>query len=138
MFFLGERREGEVKRMNKKIWLANVFLLAVIMVATILSATVQAAETDWWPMFHHDLNHTGTSTSTGPIRNSTLWTYTTGNSVYSSPAVVDGFVYVGSYDKKVYCLMPPLERSFGATQHTMSCILPLPLLTVESTWVPVM
>ncbi|MFD3309945.1 PQQ-binding-like beta-propeller repeat protein [Streptomyces sp. NPDC058694] len=33
-----------------------------------------------------------------------LWTHTTGNSVYSAPAVVDGTVYIGSTDKKVYAL----------------------------------
>ncbi|MCC9710336.1 PQQ-binding-like beta-propeller repeat protein [Streptomyces sp. MNU76] len=33
-----------------------------------------------------------------------LWTYTTSDKVYSSPAVVDGTVYIGSLDKKVYAL----------------------------------
>jgi outer membrane protein assembly factor BamB len=66
--------------------------------------TTQAADTDWWPMFHHDPNHTGTSTSTAPTTNNTLWTYTTGGNVESSPAVVGGFVYVGSDDDNVYCL----------------------------------
>jgi outer membrane protein assembly factor BamB len=31
-----------------------------------------------------------------------LWSYATGNSVSSSPAVVNSVVYVGSYDGKVY------------------------------------
>ena len=62
------------------------------------------AGVDWWPMFHHDLNHTGYSTSTAPDTNNTIWNYTTGSSVPGSPAVADGKVYVGSYDKKVYCL----------------------------------
>jgi hypothetical protein len=58
---------------------------------------------DWWPMFHHDLNHTGYSTSRAPKTNQTLWSYTTGGQVaYSSPAVSDGKVYVGSLDSKVY------------------------------------
>jgi len=57
-----------------------------------------------WPMFHHDLNHTGYSSSSGPTTNQTLWTYTTGGYVYSSPAVADGRVYVGSIDDNVYCL----------------------------------
>jgi hypothetical protein len=65
--------------------------------------TVQAAGTDWWPMFHHDLSHTGYSTSTGPTTNNTLWTYTTGAGVESSPAVVGGLVYVGSWEV-FYCL----------------------------------
>ncbi|MDX3697755.1 protein kinase, partial [Streptomyces europaeiscabiei] len=33
-----------------------------------------------------------------------LWTYTTSDRVFSSPAVVDGTVYIGSLDKKVYAL----------------------------------
>ncbi|MEV7445699.1 serine/threonine-protein kinase, partial [Streptomyces sp. NPDC091204] len=33
-----------------------------------------------------------------------LWAHTTGNHVSSSPAVVDGTVYIGSEDKKVYAL----------------------------------
>jgi outer membrane protein assembly factor BamB len=32
------------------------------------------------------------------------WTYTTGNSVFSSPAVANGVVYVGSEDRNVYAL----------------------------------
>jgi len=59
---------------------------------------------DWWPMFRHDLSHTAYSTSIAPNTNNTLWTYTTGDDVWSSPAVVDGKVYVGSYDNKTYCL----------------------------------
>ena len=55
---------------------------------------VVADETvDWWPMFRHDPNHTGYSTSTAPNTNNTIWIYTTGGPVYSSPAVVDGKVY---------------------------------------------
>ncbi len=57
-----------------------------------------------WPMFRNNLQHTGYSASPAPNTNQTLWTYTTGMSVYSSPAVVDGMVYIGSYDKKVYAL----------------------------------
>jgi len=59
---------------------------------------------DWWPMFHHDLSHTGYSTSKAPNTNNTIWSYTTGDDVFSSPAVADGKVYVGSMDRNVYCL----------------------------------
>jgi outer membrane protein assembly factor BamB len=55
-------------------------------------------------MFHHDLTHTGISTSTAPSTNHTIWGYTLGGSVFSSPAVVGGLVYVGSEDNNVYCL----------------------------------
>ncbi|MGD0160313.1 MAG: hypothetical protein ABSB89_08445 [Candidatus Bathyarchaeia archaeon] len=33
---------------------------------------------DWWPMFHHDLNHTGYSNSKAPKMYQTLWNFTTG------------------------------------------------------------
>jgi len=59
---------------------------------------------DWWPMFRHDGSHSGFSTSTAPYTNSTEWNYTTGDDVFSSPSIVDGKVYVGSYDANVYCL----------------------------------
>ena len=58
--------------------------------------TVSAAGAYDWPMFRHDLQHTGYSTSPAPNTNQTLWNYTTGNFVASSPAVADGKVYVGS------------------------------------------
>lgn len=33
-----------------------------------------------------------------------IWSYQTGDTVRSSPAVSDGYVYVGSYDSRLYCL----------------------------------
>jgi outer membrane protein assembly factor BamB len=59
---------------------------------------------DWWPMFRHDNPHSGFSTSTAPHTNSTAWNYTTLDDVFSSPAIVDNKVYIGSYDANVYCL----------------------------------
>ena len=61
-------------------------------------------DTDWWTMFRHDLQHSGYSTSLAPNTNNTLWSYTTGDWVDSSPAVADGKVYIGSDDSKAYCL----------------------------------
>ena len=63
-----------------------------------------------WPMFRHDLSHSGYSSSTAPTTNHTLWNYTTGSYVDSSPAVAYGKVYVGSNDYSVYCL----DASTGA------------------------
>ena len=81
--------------------------MLLLLLASTLAVAVKiqpaSADVDWWPMFHHDLNHTGTSTSTGPTTNNTLWTYTTGGIVFSSPAVVGGLVYVGG-GGNVYCL----------------------------------
>jgi len=65
----------------------------------------QSSTVDWWSMFRHDLTHAGYSVSTAPLTNQLLWSYATGNSVaYSSPAVLNGVVYVGSDDDYVYAL----------------------------------
>jgi len=62
-------------------------------------------DVDWWPMFHHDLNNSGFSTSKyAPQTSNILWTFETGLFVMSSPAVVNSKVYVGSFDEYFYCL----------------------------------
>lgn len=57
-----------------------------------------------WPKFRHDLNNTGYTSQVGPKTNLTAWEFDTGGVVTSSPAVVDGVVYVGSNDTYVYAL----------------------------------
>ena len=64
----------------------------------------QAGDAGAWFMFHQNWNHTGNSSSTAPHTNQTLWTYHTGGAVYSSPAVANGTLYVGSNDDRVYAL----------------------------------
>jgi outer membrane protein assembly factor BamB len=59
---------------------------------------------DWWPMFHHDQNHSGYTTSNGPVTNSTLWTFTADDPLLSSPIVANGKVFIGSNSGRMYCL----------------------------------
>ena len=56
-----------------------------------------------WPMFHDNLNHTGTTETTPKENNGPFWERTTNGSIFSSPIIVNGSVYVGSYDHKLYC-----------------------------------
>jgi hypothetical protein len=49
-----------------------------------------------------------------------VWSYTTGDSVLSSPAVADGKVYVGSMDGKVYCFGWPSPGTTPATTPSPS------------------
>ena len=84
----------------------------------IVSTTV-----DWWPMFHHDPQHSGLSSSTAPNTKHILWTFKAKNecSFYGSAAVVNDRVYTATigvnngfpgltkitknnYSGKVYCL----------------------------------
>ncbi|HEC94457.1 MAG TPA: hypothetical protein ENI45_00650, partial [Thermoplasmatales archaeon] len=87
-----------------------VFLLFTIMVAGLNQGmiTINVSDTDgvdWWPMFQHDPWHTGFSNSLAPETKHVKWSRMLGGSIgFSSPAVVDGKIYVGSHDQRVYCL----------------------------------
>jgi len=57
--------------------------------------TYSEKETDWWPMYQHDQNNSGYSTSTGPETNSILWMFNASGTI-SSPSIADGLIYVGA------------------------------------------
>jgi parallel beta-helix repeat protein len=57
-----------------------------------------------WSTFHHDVARAGYTQSPASRTNATLWNYTTGDQIYSSPAVVGDKVYIGSLDNRIYCL----------------------------------
>lgn len=63
-----------------------------------------SASSDDWPTFQHDSAHSGYSTSQAPLTNQTLWNFTTGGAVKSSPVVANGLVYFGSDDGYLYAL----------------------------------
>ena len=58
-----------------------------------------------WTMFRHDLSRTGSINPDSPAPQGTLkWSFTTGAEIHSSPTVVDGTVYFGSRDFKLYAV----------------------------------
>ena len=57
-----------------------------------------------WTMFHADTSHSGIGTGNPVLTPTLLWKYNTGDAVYSSPAVVNGIVYVGSENGNFYAL----------------------------------
>jgi outer membrane protein assembly factor BamB len=64
------------------------------------------SNTNNWSMFRHDLNHTGYAAGNGASDSFTsLWNFTAGAAVWSSPAVVDGHVFVGCRDGNILCIM---------------------------------
>ena len=77
-----------------------VQLAAVI--AAVFMALITLTAADDWPMRGHDSQHMGATTG-GPGGDLELaWSFTPSGNVFSSPAVVDGVVYIGSGDDKVY------------------------------------
>lgn len=59
---------------------------------------IQSTNVDWWPMFHHDPQHSGFSSSTAPNTKKILWTFKSKNEFgfYASATVVDGRVYTAT------------------------------------------
>ena len=57
-----------------------------------------------WIMFHANPSHSGAGTGNPHFSPVLLWKYAASYWVYSSPAVVNGVVYVGSWDDNVYAL----------------------------------
>jgi len=57
-----------------------------------------------WPMFHRGPSRVGYSDSIAPNSSNLIWNFGTGSYVFSSPAVINGRVYVSALDGKVYCL----------------------------------
>ncbi len=55
-------------------------------------------------MFRGNPGLTGLSPAKLPTKPKLLWTYKTGGPVKSSPAIVNGRVYIGSDDKQLHCL----------------------------------
>ncbi|MBE3121561.1 MAG: PQQ-like beta-propeller repeat protein [Thermoplasmata archaeon] len=75
-------------------------------ISTNESTSSSSFTTDWWPMYHHDLNLTGYSTSTAPKTNKVLWAAGTYKNFWydpqrSSPAVVNDTIYIGVVDPSV-------------------------------------
>ncbi len=57
-----------------------------------------------WTMFHYDAGRNGATPASGPTSANLMWSYSTGGIVYASPIVADGFVFIPSYDGKLYAL----------------------------------
>ena len=83
----------------------TLFILSVFpLPASLLYA--QVANTPW-PMFMHDVKHTGQSASSGPQENTISWKYRTGSGITASPVLGDdGTIYVGGIDGKLYAVSP--------------------------------
>jgi len=82
----------------------KTFTFLGILVLGILGICALPASADDWPMFMHDPQHTGFSTSKLPDEPFVLWRYETVGGITSSPLVSNGKVFAGSLDTNLYCL----------------------------------
>ncbi len=87
------------KRIISGMMLATLILNILVVVNVQLT---QASSVDYWFMFRHDENHTGSSSSNVSFPLTLFKNFTTTAAVRSSPAVFEDVVYVGSLDGYVY------------------------------------
>ncbi len=82
--------------------------LATLLLVLLVLSTAGLPWSNNWPMFKHDLTRTGRNLGAGPLSPHLIWKYATDSGVftgsYSSPAVVDNIVYVGSNNGSFYAI----------------------------------
>jgi outer membrane protein assembly factor BamB len=80
----------------------NHLILGLIILVGLTPAGIYAEESPW-PMFRHDLKHTGRTPYTGPATPTVAWTFPANDGITSSPSIGhDGTIYVGAggyYDR---------------------------------------
>jgi outer membrane protein assembly factor BamB len=82
-----------------KINMKTAVMIGLVLCLISSPAVAQPADTPW-PMFHHDLNHTGLSTHYGPDAPIVKWIFPSGDKIYGSPVIgEDGTVYIGTHGR---------------------------------------
>jgi len=94
--------------MKKKIFGIFVFTMLIMTVTSAVAMNLtdynkispivgSNNDVDWWPMFAHDPQHTGFSTSIAPNTNKLNWSYGTGSEISTSSSVVfENKLYIGT------------------------------------------
>ncbi len=85
-----------------------------VILLSVLAYAAALADESSWPMFRHDLEHTGRTPYTGPSSPTLSWTFPANDGIASSPAIgSDGTIYVGAgwyfagaYDSCLYAIKP--------------------------------
>ena len=108
--------------------IAGLSTVAVAIVAVTFIAVARAQlAASVWPMFLHDVRHTGLSTvNTSAIGASEQWNFAAGGSWYSSPSLgFDGTIYIGNESNGyIYAINPDGSQKWafqtGATVYLSS------------------
>ncbi len=106
-----------------------VFLFLVVMVSPVAADFASTP----WPMYMHDLNHSGLSPFTGSQTNNTKWTFATGSAIaYGNPTLgSDGTIYIGSSNSILYALNP--DGSLKWSYTTGGAIYNSPVIASDNT-----
>ncbi len=100
----------------RSFWFIGLFILFQSFLCCSTPALYAQLANSPWPMFMHDVQHTGQSALKGPQNNTLYWQYKTGNEIVASPVLgTDTTIYVGDISGKFYAINPD-----GTTKWTYS------------------
>jgi outer membrane protein assembly factor BamB len=82
-----------------------ILILTPTCLISVASSTITIPNVNDWSTFRHDPTHSGYVAEDNPTDSvKLLWSYKTGRMVQSSPAVANGYLFVGSRDSQLFCL----------------------------------
>ena len=94
--------------MRNRKWLLVTLIILMITptyLMSVASSTSAISNANEWPTFRHDPTHSGYADGNNPTDSvKLLWSYKTGRMVQSSPAISNGYLFVGSRDSQLFCL----------------------------------
>jgi len=99
-----KRREERMRILPKRdVSFRHICIIRIEIIALLFFLICGAAQAYDWPMFRNDPHHTGcTNENIKDLK--LLWRFETEDSIWSSPAIVRGKVFIGSLDHNIYCL----------------------------------
>jgi len=112
----------------RKIFYTIIFLIIIIFSLGLSSLNSKILSTSPWPMFMHDLYHSGRTNLVGPDNPKEKYRFSTGESIKASPIIgSDNTIYITSNDGKLYAINPNgTEKWFFRTGsidiHSSPCI----------------
>lgn len=105
---ISKGRKG-MNKMKRKMTICGVVLTALLIgLAALVFNVHSAAAAHIWPMFRHDLEHTGRSPYNGAQASNLVWACELSAGVRgSSPAIAqDGTIYIGTIDGNLHAVDP--------------------------------
>lgn len=83
---------------------SSLVCLAILLLTAVSAAEKPTDAKGDWPLFRGNPQQTGIAESALPDKLKLRWKFTTGDSIETAPAIVDGVVYVGSLDQHLYAI----------------------------------
>ncbi|MCX5895786.1 MAG: PQQ-binding-like beta-propeller repeat protein, partial [Proteobacteria bacterium] len=105
-----------------------IFLLLIIAFPALAESSIVGAP---WPMYQHDIFHTGRTLSVGPEEGEISWQKDIGAGTSSPVVDIDGVIYVGSTQGALYAFYPDGEQK--CTCETGAAIEATPLIAPDGT-----